>query len=452
MLSRRTAGSLGGRLLTLFVLAVVGLAPLIFGSNNASTQMVETFLIAVVALLYVTLSSNGLPAGWWRPTAVGVLSVLTLMYVAFQLLPLGLEGRSVNGLAAPATISLAPGDTWIGLINLCGFALFALLVRFASRHEKRRMFLFSSAFVLVALYALLGLALLRMGDTLLFIEKTAYRGVATATFVNRNSYATFLSMGFVVGLAWLGGRFGRLATPRHAGSRWSTALAGVGLLAIVVALIATGSRMGLVACAAGTVMVFVLWATSSARGLVSIILPLVAAAVAASVLFVTLGTGLVSRLISTEDDFGQRLELYRQVAGMIASRPFTGFGLEGFEVAFPLFHQLPLAIDSTIRNAHSTYLALWSELGLVAGTLPMLIFGLCLIGAIARALRPHSDWPIAAAGAGAMVVAAVHSTVDFSLEIQANVYFLILVVMLLPPHDDRRASKAEREPSRQLSV
>ncbi|WP_423069415.1 O-antigen ligase family protein [Devosia sp. CN2-171] len=434
------------------MLVVVGLAPLIFGSNNASTQMVETFLIAVVALLYITLSGNSLPAGWWQPTAVAVLSVLTLMYVAFQLLPLGLEGRSVNGLAAPGTISIAPGDTWIGLINLCGFALFALLVRFASRHEKRRMFLFSSAFVLVALYAVLGLALLRMGDTLLFIEKTAYRGVTTATFVNRNSYATFLSMGFVVGLAWLGGRFGRLATPQPAGSRWSTALAVVGLLAILASLIATNSRMGLVACAAGTVMVFVLWVTSSARGVLSIVLPLVAAAVAASVLFVTLGTGLVTRLISTEDDFGQRLELYRQVARMIEARPITGFGLEAFEVAFPLFHQLPLAIDSTIRNAHSTYLALWTELGLVAGTLPMLIFGLCLIGAVARALRPHPGWPIAAAGAGAMVVAAVHSTVDFSLEIQANVYFLIFVVMLLPPRDDRRAAKAEPEPSRQPSV
>lgn len=427
----------------IFVMFIMAISPLIFGSNNAATQMVETFLIVGVCLCYFGWSRE-LPV---EPGPVTVLVGIAILFSFLQLLPLG-GGFRIGSLSTGMTASVAPGDTWIAAINLCGFAAFAVLVHSAARHDERRRVMLVAAITLVSGYAILGLVLLRSGDTLLFVEKTAYQGMATATFVNRNSFATFLSMGIAAGVAWMAERLAVAPKQWQPGRNLSLMLATIGIIAMAAALVATNSRMGLFAGACGASSVVVIALFSSRRRRLSLALFAVGALVVGSILFVLLGTELVQRAITAGDEFGERAELYRQVAGMIAERPFIGFGLKSFEVAFPLFHQLPLSVDATIRNAHSTYLALWVELGVIVGTLPMIAIAILFRRAVSKALKKDEDWSVAAAAAGAIVVCAVHSTVDFSLEIQANSYLFIYLLMLLPIEPHRGTSKQRTHASR----
>lgn len=160
-------------------------------------------------------------------------------------------------------------------------------------------------------------------------------------------------------------------------SRLGIGAAAIGLLLIAASLIASNSRMGLVACGAGIVTITVLWLLSAGGSVARLAIVAALGVAALLTLFAIVGTDLVGRAIAAKGDFNGRLELYQQVFGMIATRPLTGFGLNTFEVAFPLFHQLPLCRPTaTIKNAHSTYLTLWVELGLIVGTIPMLMVGM----------------------------------------------------------------------------
>jgi O-antigen ligase len=130
-------------------------------------------------------------------------------------------------------------------------------------------------------------------------------------------------------------------------------------------------------------------------------------------------------------DVGQsaevRIETYRQVWQMIAARPWLGYGGGAFEQAFGLFHQPPL-VGYIWDRAHNTYLTLWVELGVLVGSLPLLALGLVLVRLAAGLVRARESWPAILAALGVLLVSAVHSTVDFSLEMQANA--LVLVALL----------------------
>lgn len=143
------------------------------------------------------------------------------------------------------------------------------------------------------------------------------------------------------------------------------------------------------------------------------------------------GSGVLERIITVgEDTADGRAVLYSQVLDMIRDRPFVGFGAGTFEQAFPLYHHLPLSTDVLWDKAHSTYLTLWTELGLVGGSLPLLAIAIIAIQLVSSLKRSEEYWSPSAAGLGAIAVVAIHSLVDFSIEIQAvAVLFVVLLAL-----------------------
>jgi O-antigen ligase len=124
------------------------------------------------------------------------------------------------------------------------------------------------------------------------------------------------------------------------------------------------------------------------------------------------------------------MQLYNQIIDMIAQRPLFGYGASSFKYAYPLFHNPSVPVDLVWESAHSTYLSLWNGLGIVVGTLPILIV-LSIFVLMIRSRRPGQ--PVRSetqAAIGATVLVAIHSTVDFSLEIQgvAMLYTAILAL------------------------
>ena len=142
------------------------------------------------------------------------------------------------------------------------------------------------------------------------------------------------------------------------------------------------------------------------------------------------------------------MELYRQVLGMIADRPLTGWGLDCFPLAFELAHSPPVSSGLVWDHAHNSYLALWSEMGLIAGSAPMLglfLIALRLWTTVRRsAPRPR---PLAAAALGLIAAEAVHGLGDFSLEITGNLYLFLAALALGLAEGRSSHPSAAKEPA-----
>lgn len=409
------------------LVVIVALAPLPLGSSRPAFWMGWTLLIAVLGLIY------GAGVVWARgtvrvtPASFAPETVLMLALLAFQLLQLAPLGGLVQLAPAAATATYDPGSTKLTLLVTAGFMLFFFLFAQVASNRRRARRVLVILFLLVVAYAILGLvSLTQWNDTLLGFEKQYYRGVATGSFVNRNSYATFLASGLALGAP--------LLVSAVVGDQWGSftrrllmpLLVLLGMAFIAAALFATDSRMGTFVGIAGAMLGLLggaLTFRGSTLGKVLIVLTVAAAAVALSLIF---GVGLIERLIFQRSDPDRRA-LWALTWSAILERPWLGYGAGSFEATFPMFQKPPLDGGNIWNHAHSTYLALWYEHGLVFGSLPLVAIGL-LLGRCVLALRDPSSTVLSLATLGVGFIFAIHSLVDFSAEIYANA--LLLAAML----------------------
>lgn len=421
-----------------FILAVI---PVFLGGNRPMAWALAAVLTAATGLFY-SLRLLVIDA---RPRAgPGDIPILTALYwlmaawMVVQILPLGLTVAfppEFPEALRPATISLTPSETLFALLRWLTSGLVFFFALVISRHGPRMLTLLKAITFVVALHAGYGLlALVEFGDTLLFVEKWAYRGSATGTFVNRNSFATFLSVGAVTALS-LTLRAASEQRVTHYPARLSDFLTvrrgvflpGAALLLILATLVATSSRMGFFAGLCGLAVVLGLHAFRQ-RSAPRVQLGLGLAVVAVVVMAGLYGGQLFDRLGTTEASAGIRLALYRQVWDMVTMRPLTGYGGGSFALAFPLFHAAPVSFDLVWDKAHSTYLGLWADYGLIFGSIPLLIFIGVTWRIVATIRRSGPADPMMVAALGALATVAIHSLVDFSMEIQG---VTLLVVALL---------------------
>jgi O-antigen ligase len=405
---------------------VVALAPIPLGSNRPALWSLWAVGIGLLAAAY-GLAQLHAPASlslrrYW-PEATLFLALLA--WLCLQSLPIG--AGPLTHVALPETsaagISLDPGSTRLAALTFATYGVLFLLTSQAVADSRAAHAMLVALFAVIAGYAIYGLVnLTQLGDTLLGAEKSWYGGYATGTFVNRNAFATFLAAGLAIGVPLLAASTAR----RDAPARWlHPALVLLGLLFIAAALLATGSRMGAVAGGTGVLLGLALSLRRQSKAPVWFALVALAAVAAVLALY---GAGTLERLLLGHDD-ATRGELYRQVWAAIWQRPWTGYGGGSFAAVFPLFQHAPLPGDVVWDRAHSTYLALWFELGLGFGTVPLL-----LVAGLARravfGLRDPASRPVAAAALAVTAVFAVHALVDFSAEIMANAFLLTAVLAL----------------------
>ena len=422
--------------LAVVLLAFLALEPLALGGNRPLFWTTSTLVMAIVAALYSVVLIVRRQKFRVAVSAVwpdGILFLIVSLLLLTQLAPLGSvqDFVAASGVIVEArTLSLAPGSTAMMLMQFVGYGLCFWLVLQISANRRRARLLMLGVFGIVAAYAALGLYLLtQLDDTFFGATKLAYFGSATATFVNRNSYCTYLAMGFCMGWALL---LEALApSERRSGPAWFfvATILTVQVL-ILAAMIATNSRMGLFSGVAGALLVAALGATKIRIGGLSWRVALGFGVMALAGLVWLFGGGLVERLGSIDRSADVRGDLYAQIWQMILARPILGYGGGAFEVAYPLFHAAPVTSDLIWDKAHSTYLALWVELGLVAGSAPLLLVGWQAIRALRQFLRPATNWVVPLAFLGVTTDVALHSTVDFSLEIPANAYLFVALAAL----------------------
>ncbi|WP_448188441.1 O-antigen ligase family protein [Azospirillum sp. sgz301742] len=414
------------------LLIVVTLAPLPLGTNRPWSW---TLLATLVGLLCLTW-----PLALWRDkgtrtVAPGRILVPSLLFAAalawamVQSVP-GVPDQLWHPLWRDAAAALAPDVQTAGRIGLderaaldgvmrllCYGGVFWLAL-LHTRSSRRAHHFVEGLAIAGGLYAVYGLLLHVSGsETILWMEKWAYRGDVTATFVNRNTFATYAGLALLCAVAAAAHRMGagpiRLVTLlRHV--RRPTIVFPAAALVLAAALLGTGSRAGVAAAASGLgVLVAGLLVASRPQPRTGVAL------VTAGVGVVTLA-GFVTLLWLRRDampDLPDRLRIYAMALDAIAGRPWLGSGLGSFPAVFAM--ERPLGLMQVWDQAHNTYLELALELGIPAAAALILavlwLAGLCVRGILVR----HTDRVYPALGLAATVLVGMHAMLDYSMQVPA---------------------------------
>lgn len=440
-----------------YLIAVAALAPIPFASNRPffwAAWAATTGLCCVVYLLTTASASRTFSEPIASLRGPLLLWAAFCLFALFQALPLsafsdGTEVSSATGVQFhSAYLSLAPGATLLAVIRNVGYALFFFLAVQASAIERRRFFMLHAILLIVTVHALYALVSLKqLGDTILLLPKWGYIGSATGSFVNRNSFATFLAFGLVIATSLLISPPPDSARSRGPDRIHSRLLVFAQMLILVATIMATQSRMGALAATCGVVLTASIGILKESGVGVRHKTKIVLAGGALAVVSILYGANLAKRFDITLESAEARGALYTQVLEMINARPLLGYGGDSFELAYPLFHRPPVPTDLMWDKAHSTYLALWVEYGMVAGSLPLLALCLIAIPTCRSLWRTERSFAAEAAGFGAIVVASVHSTADFSLEIQANALLFLLLLGIGVGASRDRQPRAVRSPT-----
>jgi O-antigen ligase len=351
-------------------------------------------------------------------------------------------------------ISALPTASLLGALRFVSYLLFFFLAIEVSGRGTRAVSMGYWIFWAIVLHAVWGLVALNLlGDIHIWgADKSSYQGFATGTFINRNSFASFLAMGAVLGFTLLQDRIDN-PIQRKARTQglissevMDTALMALGILVICVALLATASRMGVFSAAVGMFISFLaMRLRSNSATLRGVLIFVYAAAILGGIGIFAVGQELAWRSFFIERNSIGRVEVYSAVLAQIAERPLIGYGFDAFRPAFEWSSTVSEGDVLVWDRAHSTYLSHWLELGLLVGSVPIILVGLCLARAIQLWRQRSIDYALPVAACAVIASQGLHSTVDFSLEMPANVVlFLAIVALGIAPRNDKKQHVAEQ--------
>lgn len=347
-----------------------------------------------------------------------------LAVAAVQLLPIEVANGEASGLLFDAptrtALSVVPARTSARLGEL--IAMLALFcVTAIVLHDVRRRRHFALGLVAIATgFACHGL--LVVAEWLPAPWPGQDRSVVASTFYNRNHFAGLLAIAILVGLGRLlaSGRERRSSLPERLGLT-------AGLVVCTTALVGSGSRGGVAATACGA-LVLVLVGTPRARRLRWLALAIVVIGVVAS-----LAPGaFVDRVNRIDEELasaGRRPDIWLGAWRAFLAFPWFGSGLGTFgdvSVAW----QSP-SVPGHVEHAHCDPLQLAVEcgvLGFVAGT-SLLVHWLRAALRGLEATPRGRRLPIAGAIAAVLAV-ALHSVVEFDLQIPADLAWVTVAAGL----------------------
>ena len=426
-------------LLHKLLLLLVILAPLPLGSNREWSWTLCAFIAAVITLGWVLQSlarpqqvSQQVSLALKLPVIMLFLAVCAWAWVqtvawvpADWKHPLWSMGAEVLGVSLAGSISLSVQDTLMAVMRLlCYGMVFFLAFQYVREREKALATFKWLAFAGFA-YAIYGLIIF-WGEfgTLFWFFDEGFKHDVRGTFVNRNSFATYLGLALLCAIAVFnqraaGGRRAAIPIPMGRELRIEQFILQVwkpltAILLMTTALILTHSRGGFFSTlAGGLVLLFLLNKRQQGQSAKSKA-ALGGAVLVAVIAFVLTSEVLLQRIDRLTVDGSARIEVYGMAADAIEDNPVLGFGYGTFTDSFRLYRddRLKAHFDKT----HNTYLENIFELGWpAAGVLFLCIAWLSLL-CFKGALHRGRDWVYPATGAAASVLVGVHSFFDFSLQ------------------------------------
>jgi len=411
-------------------LAIILLVPLPLGAARPWSAAVLTIALAVTMLIW---SGKWLSGSDKRPAGSRLLMIPLLLMGAALLWgfaqtlpilpdnwthPLWREAETVLG-PLSRTVSLTPVAGREAIMRFLAYAMAFLLAYWLGRDRHFAWLLICAMAAAAAVYGAYGLFNVLSGaEKIGWMEKSAYRGMVTGSFVNANHFATLMGIGLLCTIACLN----RGTRDEEGGGRRASVWLWRGILVVILAALAmTHSRGGAIATTMGTLFLLltVAWRAHDRRigWAIVVVLAVLALSLAA------LGDHLSQ---SWSEAAADRFELYDLTADLISQRPFSGAGLGSFMDVFATIR--PVGMVQTWNAAHNVYLELALELGLPAALawLTGLIWLVCRsFHGLAHRRR---TWLICALSFSTSVLIGAHSLVDFSTQIPAvSVWWSVLL-------------------------
>ncbi|WP_207459213.1 O-antigen ligase family protein [Azospirillum sp. SYSU D00513] len=432
------------------LLALVLLAPLPLGSNRPWAWSLLAIAVGILLLVWCACSLTGrarapVPLKRLLPVALPFMLVVIWAFVqSLPLIPLAwwhpLWGEAAQALGLPVAggVSIDPAMTHAAILRLFTYAgVFWLAVQLGRERARAREAIVAVA-VAGCVYAAYGLAMHFSGwERILWIEKWAYVGDLTATFVNRNAYGAYAGIGVLCCAALF---MHALRPPRPGETRrvfdlTETMLVRalpflVGAVVIGSALLLSHSRGAFLATGFGLfVLLLAVAAGRLVRPRVVFAVGLLIAALGIGVVGVS-GEGTVERLAYTvaQGTDHDREELYRLTVDAIEDAPWTGHGLGTFLPAFRMYRDTALPAPTVWDYAHNIHLETAMDLGLPAAAMMALalavVVATCMRGLVTR--RRDQIYPAIAIAAA--LLTGAHGLVDFSAQMPAIAVTLALLL------------------------
>tara|TARA_R110000751_G_scaffold301598_1_gene414297 strand:- start:10808 stop:12193 length:1386 start_codon:yes stop_codon:yes gene_type:complete len=432
------------------LLALIALAPLPFGGNVPWAWSLMSLWVGVLVVVDAVACLLSPPEGERRfLKRIKIPMILFFIVVAWIVVqatpgivpaiahPIWHEASAQLGIDLAPRVTIAPDLTWDALMVLLAYAgVFWLSARYGRRRENASLML--KFFVLVSTaYAVYGLTVFFGGwETILWYDKTAYRGDLTSTFINRNSYATYAAIGLVASLVYLvkilardfrdGGTARQITRKMLDGTLVKAWLPLVGVLTTGTALMLTHSRAGFVSGMIGVfvaLLCFRFSKTVSPRFGNTLIAGAVLLAVGG---FWLSGDKLQERLGYFENSFGIRPSLYLRTIDAILQASATGFGYGTFEPGFRLYKNQQFSVN-VWGMAHNSYLEFSFGTGWYSFGIMVTIFVLVFLSFLRRWQRENEMFYLLC-GVSASIVLGLHALVDFSIQMPGvGVAYLFLI-------------------------
>ncbi len=429
----------------LFWLFVIALAwtPFWFGSNTLLAWGINAVAFPGIAALY---EINLLASRQRHPVALKRIAVPAALFAAVALwtvvqaaawTPLSLHhpiwamtataiGRTIAG-----SISVDRDLTALALLRLMTAAtVFWLALQFGRDAARANNLMLATAAVCTGYSAYGLISIAATPGYVLWVENPYMHGFVTSTFYNRNNFATYGGMGLVL-LCGLIMRLYRHELTAEAPSRRfriasfieTTGEKGaiyIGAAFIVmVAVLLSGSRGGIVATCLGVFTLVVLTIGRSKGRAGDRRNVIVFSAFAVALVFLFYGDTFIGKL--SQQGFGDdaRIAVYNITVRSILDSPLTGYGYGTFRDIFPMFRDRSIIPAGVWEMAHNTYLEIFQGLGLIFGTMLIAAVGLLAFYCFRGAARRKVGATLPAVAASTALLLGSNALVDFSLQIQA---------------------------------
>jgi O-antigen ligase len=343
--------------------------------------------------------------------------------------PLWMMNSEVLEQILPGSITLAREDSLIAVMRLLSYGLVFFLAYQFGRNRDKALSTFKWIALAGFVYAMYGLITFWGNfETAFWFFDVSDKKSVTSTFVNRNSFATYIGLALLCAIAVFNqkittGRSAAYYVPNAGGQRIEQFILKMwlpltGILLMSTALILTHSRGGFISTlAGGLVLLYLLNKRQQTRNTRSKA-ALGGALLVAIIAFVLTSEILLDRIDRTEIDGNIRIEVYGMTLDAIEDNPLLGFGYGTFSDSFRLYRDDRL--NAHFDKTHNTYLENIFELGWIgAGVLFLCVLWMMLV--CLRGIRERGrDWVYPATGVAATVLAGIHSFFDFSLQMPAT--------------------------------
>ena len=411
-------------------------------------------------VVFCALQLVPLPLAWLRSVSPRAADMYATTDVAAALPdgPVRVAGESDPLLKPPIPahrpISVNPGVTWSQLLLVVSFAALYGLVAWWSRPIGRSRFLLVVVSMTGFAVSLFGLVQFLTWNGRIFWFRRIPSTAAFGPFVNHNHFAGYVGMIIPVALCIALYAVERREVARNrddlASEAWGRALLALfGVALMVVALFFSLSRGGILSSALGGLVLFVL----ASRRLGSRLLTWTVAGLLLSVAVAFIGwigADVVSeqmgtyKTIESEASFRYRTTVWRTMVENVGPFLATGSGLGTFEDSFAPF--TPPGASRRWDRAHNDYLQLLWETGIPGALMFLIAAGIFFKRNWWPALRTHdSSQSLFRLGVAiALLTIALHSIVDFNLQIGANGFlFAVLAGVLAGMHGSTRERGGE---------